>query len=114
MDKAKCKLCRTVIDLNKDNNCSCGEIGCDSQGRLFFRDISNFVPIDDQGNSLVLNVVKEPERKEPTFEELLSELNILLSKIEEMPPQAMTTAVTHFDLYSALVLIAAILRKVRP
>lgn len=112
--RAKCKLCSSVIDLSKPSNCACGEIGCDDQGRLYFRDINNFMPLDDEGGEVQLNVVKAPDRKELTFGELLAEFNILLKKFEELPLQAMTTAVTHFDLYSPLLLVAALFRRLKP
>ena len=114
MQKARCKLCKTVIEMKKDVNCSCGEIGTDKEGRIYFRDINNFIPLDDMGSEIMLNVVEEPARKEPTFEELLAELNILLKNVEGLPPQAMSASINHYDFYNAIILIASLFRRYKP
>lgn len=114
MKQARCKLCRDTILKSVPSNCVCGEIGFDTEGRILFRDINNIIAINDDGSESSLNVIKNGIQKEITYEEILAELNILLKNIEQLPPQAMSTAITHYDFYSVCLLIVACLRKLKP
>lgn len=49
--------------------------------------------------------------KKPTKEELLSMLSEMAKNIEGLPPQAMVTSINHYDYWSLLVLLDAILRS---
>ena len=46
-------------------------------------------------------------------EELLEMLDNMIDNIEKLPPGAMLTPVTHYDLASSLILLAALFRSER-
>jgi hypothetical protein len=50
------------------------------------------------------------EQKKFTKSELLDMLNEMIKNIEALPVVAMTSYITHYDLYSALVLMSALFR----
>lgn len=43
--------------------------------------------------------------------DILDAINEMVKKIEELPPQAMITAITHYDYYSLLLILSAMLRE---
>lgn len=47
----------------------------------------------------------------PTRKELIELLDNEIKRMEELPPMAMYTSVTHYDLYSFMVLVSGILRS---
>lgn len=125
--RAKCRLCKTVIESKKNDDyitCACGEISIDYhyQGTTQFiaREWENFIRIDDEGNEVQFKVVEKDDISSakphpkgispPSKDELFSMLNQMIKNYEELPPQAMGTPVTHYDLLSALLLLSAILR----
>jgi hypothetical protein len=122
-NRAKCKLCNTIIESFHSEHidmCPCGEIsveGGDSL-RCAAKDWSNFIRVDDIGNEIIVKVknddVKQldiPQSK-PTKEELLGMLDEMIKNIEGLPQAAMTTNITHYDFASALLLLASIFRSI--
>lgn len=47
----------------------------------------------------------------PTRKDLIELLDGEVKRIEDMPPMAMHSYVTHYDIYSVLVLVLGILRS---
>jgi len=122
-NRAKCKLCNTVIESFHSEHidiCACGQIsvqGGDSL-RCGAKDWSNFMRIDDQGNEIIVKVENDDVKpldipsSKPTKEELLSMLDDIIKNIENLPPRAMTTGITHYDFASALLLLSSIFRSI--
>lgn len=122
-NRAKCKLCNDIIESIDRHNfvtCKCGEISVDGgedRFRLLAKNWENFLRIDDEGNEIPIKI-EDPENGnekdlKPSInrkDELLNELDRMIKSLEELPPLAMTTSVTHYDLCAALILIHAIIK----
>lgn len=131
-NRAKCKLCSSIIESFHQHDyvtCKCGEISIDGGSYHFSasaKDWRNFLRVDDEGNEIVVKVVDKPcadnaglgpepcvtidgPSNKPTKEELLEMLGSMIKTIEELPTNAMTLPITHYDHYSALLLIKAIM-----
>jgi len=123
-NRAKCKLCKTIIESNETVDyvvCKCGEIaisGGNKSFQVFANDFVNLLRIDDEDNEIVV-IVKEKEGlvplentkpPKPNKDELLKLLDEMIKNIENLPPNAMQTYVTHYDLCSALLIISSVLR----
>lgn len=114
-NRAKCKLCGSVIEsteLYDAVSCSCGEIsiwGGPNDYRCSYSDIANFVRVDDENNEIL---AKEKNAiGKPTKEELLKALDEMIRNIENLPPNAMSTSINHYDFVSALTLMSLLLRS---
>lgn len=125
-NRAKCKLCGSVIESFHRYDyvtCKCEEISI-SGGNYALecsaKDWANFFRIDDLDNVIpvVIKTAEErtveniEDRKEMSVKEKLEMLEIMLKNIEELPPQAITSFVTNYDLYSHMLLILSILRDI--
>jgi len=123
-NRAKCRLCGTIIESFHYYDyveCKCGEISvcggpeCYQTGS---KDPSyiNFIRVDDEGNEFVVKVSgthDEPKGEEPpklTRSDYLKMLDDMIKNIENLPSHAMQTPITHYDLYSSLLLLSTILR----
>ena len=87
-------------------------------------DWGNFLRVDDQGNEIIIAVKSSdqidnvkplyindiPEEK-PSKDRMLELLDDLIKSYESLPPNAMNTPVSHYDLLSALILLSSILRS---
>lgn len=109
-NKAKCKLCESVIESlsEKDHvTCKCGEISVDGGDamRCAAKNFENFLRVDDEGNEIVVKVVDKYNR-----EYVMKLLEDFIEKLESMPSQAMYSAVNHYDLITSLNLIHMILK----
>lgn len=120
-NRAKCKLCGTVIESFHSTDyveCKCGEICVDGGEalRCAANDFTNFMRVDDDGNEIIVQVVeggiekKVETHKKPTKEELLEMMSEMAKSIERLPPGAMSTPINHYDHYSLIVLLLSILR----
>lgn len=118
-NRAKCKLCQSIIEsfhLNDFVSCKCGEIfvnGGTDDYKCGAGEWSNFLRVDDEGNEIVVKVTDEVKplyNEKPNKKELIKLLDEMIKNIESLPPQAMHTSVTQFDLASALLLVSAIFR----
>ena len=110
INKAKCKLCKSIIEsIAPDSKaiCSCGEISVEGgeSMRCSARNFDNFLRIDDEGNEITVTVKDKHDK-----EYMLKMLSDFLQKIEEMPSAAMYSSVNHYDLYTALTLVYAIFK----
>ena len=120
-NRAKCKLCGSIIESFHNTDfviCKCGEIAVHGGDALkcIANDWSNFLRIDDAGNEIIVTVkdnVKPIDNgsNRLTKKELLLELEFMIKNIEELPQNAMTMPITHYDLVSALLLISALFRS---
>lgn len=122
-NRAKCKLCNSIIESFHRHDyvkCACGEIAVDG-GKDYFKcsakNFQNFVRIDDNDNEVPVKVVDEEKQEvvldepsPPTRDELIEMLDTMAKNIQGLPQHAMTLPVTHYDLYSALVLLSALLK----
>jgi len=112
-NRAKCKACESIIESLSQNDevtCKCGQISVSGGELLGCAAInwSNFLRVDDEGN-VIVPVVKD---KPPvTKDDLLNALDELIKRIEEMPQQAMITAINHYDFVSLLILLSSIFRS---
>lgn len=127
-NKAKCKLCNSIIESFHATDyvtCSCGEISLDGGNslRCFANDLFNIIRIDDEGNEIIPKVVDKVDttltqhnpdtdldRKIPTKNDLIDMLDEMIKNLENLPQVAMSMPVTHYDLLSSLLLVSAIFR----
>lgn len=117
-NRAKCKLCNDIIEsLSRTNyvSCRCGEIAVDGGTeyyRVAYHNAENFLRVDDEGNEITVKIEeKNPAPVEkPNKEELIAMLEEMAKNIENLPPHAMSAAISHYDLWSVLTLLTAILR----
>lgn len=129
-NQAKCRLCSSIIESLHPTDlvvCKCGEISIDGGQDAFIAYAKNwdsFLRVDDQGNEIVIKVIDKDEvshdtpeistsvePKPITKEEKIQMLAEMCNSIENLPPQAMWTAVNQYDLYNALALIVSILKS---
>jgi len=71
--------------------------------------------VDDRGNEIVVKLKEENKEPieslpKPTKEEIFAMLDEMIKNIENLPANALSTPVTHYDLLSSLLLISACLR----
>lgn len=52
----------------------------------------------------------EVSDKKPTREELLGMLDNMIMSYEDLPPLAMSTSITHYDMLSLMMLLLSILK----
>lgn len=122
-NRAKCRLCGDIIESFHRNDyvtCQCDEISIDGGDHMFrcgAKDFKNFIRIDDLDNErLVKFEQEEPEEikdllpVKPTKPELIEMLDNMITNIESLPPRALNSSVTHYDLLASLILIASILK----
>lgn len=123
-NRAKCKLCNDVIESFHHHDyvtCKCEEIAVDG-GNNYFRcsakNWDNFIRIDDLGNEIVPEILDEPPKEEApqspkpfTKKERIEMLHEMVKNIENLPEEAMTAPITHYDFYSYLIQISSIFRE---
>ncbi len=111
----KCKLCHSNMVPNGWDIiiCACGEISIDGVNKKIIcqKSQSNYVEIDDNGNA-ILNSSLEAicETSPPTQKELLDMFDDAIKAIDNLPPDAMMTYVTQYDLVSSLKVISGIFK----
>lgn len=98
-------------------SCKCGEItieGGNTKYLVAAKDLKNVLRIDDNDNEIIPKIIdsNEPVNTDvkPGKKELLEMLENSIKTYENLPPQAMTSHVTNYDLVSSLMLLLAILR----
>lgn len=114
-NRAKCKLCSDIIESFHRHDyvaCKCGEIAVDG-GLDYFKaaakDWRNFLRVDDEGNEIEIEVkdkeetksVEEPKPKK-SKKELLSTIEEMVKIFNDLPAEAMTAPVNHYDFSSLL------------
>lgn len=120
-NRAKCKLCQTVIESIHQHDyvtCKCGEIsvdGGDAYCRCSAISWENFLRIDDENNEIIVTIKNDTvvavlPKSKPTRKELLDMLSEMIAGYERLPSAAMSEPITHYDFVSSLLLIAEVLR----
>lgn len=116
-NRAKCKLCKTVIESQTTFDyvtCKCGEVaisgGLDKY-RVFANDLANVIRVDDNDNDIVPKIeTKKPQVDKPSKQDLLKLFEDMIKGLEDQPREVMWSPVCHYDLLSALLLISSILK----
>lgn len=123
-NRAKCKLCQSMIEsLHRDDyvECSCGEIaiagGPDSY-HVSYRDIGNFMRIDDEGNEIIVkeiqgdtgNVKPFDNDTKPSRADLIKMLDEMSNNIENLPAHAKFQSVNQYDMQALISLLSLILK----
>jgi len=122
-NRAKCKLCQNVIEsFHKYDyvTCGCGEIsitgGLDELS-CSAKNFDNFLRVDDQGNEVMVKVIGGKEKVETielqpilTRKERIEMLDAMIKNIENLPQNAMTLPINHYDFYSFMLLVSSILK----
>src|SRR5579872_1608433 len=128
-NRAKCKLCGDIIESFHRHDfvqCSCDEISVDGghdYWRCGARNWENFLRIDDDGKEVIVKVEendphttlsdeipKDEMKKVLTKSELIEMLKDSIETISKLPPQAMHSYVTQYDMQSLMCLLYAILK----
>lgn len=112
-NRAKCKLCESIIESTHDRDiceCNCGEISVMGGDKLgcSAKNWNNFLRVDDEDN-VIIPTIKEKLPK-PTKKDFLDALDEMIRRIEEMPPNAMVASINHYDFVSLLMLLSSIFR----
>ncbi len=126
-NRAKCRLCLSVVESFFEGDvctCKCGEITVydGSAMRVEFRNVENFLRIDDLGNEIIIKYKdkeepkgNEPQEKqpfkEPTTGELIAELDRLIESYEKLPEHAKLAPVNCYDLISLMLVLTNILKR---
>ncbi|HUX79861.1 MAG TPA: hypothetical protein VMW10_08990 [Alphaproteobacteria bacterium] len=124
INRAKCKLCNSIIESYHATDlvlCKCGEISVDGGNALkcSANDWANFIRVDDQGNEIIPQIKEKDAVKpldvettsKPTKKELLNMLDEMIKNIENLPQDAMLAPINHYDYCSSLLLLSSILRE---
>lgn len=129
INRAKCKLCSSIVESFHSTDyvyCKCGEIFVDGGDSLKCgaKDWSNFIRVDDEGNEIIVKVQESPSsssegqkaentqnaQHKPSKVELLEMLHDMIKSIENLPPNALSTYITHYDYVSSLILLLALFK----
>jgi hypothetical protein len=129
-NRAKCKLCQSIIESFHDTDyvsCKCSHISVSGGLRMECSaiDWGNFLRVDDQGNEIIVKVknvignsgtqeendVKQLYNENPTREDKLKMLDEMIKSYENLPTHALQAPITGYDFTSALLLISSILRS---
>lgn len=120
-NKAKCKLCLTIIESFHPTdlvNCKCGEIFVDggSAMKCGASNWNNFLRVDDEGNEIQIKLKNDDQvkplynEKISTKKELISRIEDVIASIESLPNHAMSSPLTHWDYINLLQLIKDIFK----
>ena len=126
-NRAKCKLCGSILESFHRYDyvsCKCDEIaisGGQDKLEVYYKNIDNLLRLDDEDNVIVVeeNRNSDPEAShpiqgntnKPTKKEKMEMLEAYVTNLENLPQNAMSTAVTHYDLYSLALLVSSLLRE---
>lgn len=125
-NRAKCKLCNSIIEsltLLDYVSCECGEIsisGGTKELNCFAKDFGNFIRVDDEGREHQVKVIDkandhkevpldEEEKRELTREEKVEFVDNMLKYYEELPAHAMMSSPSQYDLKAIVLLIKQVL-----
>lgn len=136
-NRAKCKLCETVIESIYRNDyvtCKCGEIAIDGGNQnlhCIANNWENFLRVDDNGN-VIIPIIKLqedneekklqehienkeqkqliPDTSKPSRKDCLDMLDEMIKSYESLPKVAMMTPISHYDFVSLMLLVSSIFR----
>ena len=127
-NRAKCRLCNSVLESFHAHDfvtCKCGEISIDGGNQYFkasAKNFKNFLRVRDDESAFVPEFIeKNPEeasegasnkpQEEPptnppitTKSELIQIVQEMIKNIENLPQQAQSLPLTHYDYHSILLL----------
>lgn len=123
-NRAKCKLCSTIIESFHTYDyviCKCGEISISGgNGRLecSAKNWVNFLRVDENGNEIIVKVKDSPEteptndKETPTMsrDDKIDMLEAMVKNLENLPNAAMSQSINHYDMYTFMILVLAILK----
>ena len=129
-NRAKCKLCDHIIESLHTHDyqlCKCGEIGVDGgkdYHRVMAKNWANFLRIDDEGNTIIPSIIEKKEtdtdsshdnkpedsKYKPSKKELIVMIEEMIKSYENLPQNAMTLPITHYDLLSLMLLLSALFK----
>lgn len=128
-NRAKCKLCEEVIESLHPNDliqCTCGEIaieGGEETYRAMAKDWSNFLRIDDEDNEIEVTITEGTNQQQiektspineemapPTKKEIYQALVDLKKSYEQLPEQAMSLPISHYDMLCLLMVLTELLK----
>jgi hypothetical protein len=128
-NRAKCKLCNTIIEsLSRHDyvKCECGEIALDG-GTDYLRalagDFANFIRLDDDNNEIQVTYEEKKQEEngkieeqvsahKPSKEELIAMLEEMIKSYENMPHWAMHQPVSHADQLSLLMIVSSLFKSI--
>lgn len=125
-NRAKCVLCEDILESFHTHDyvtCKCGEISIDggqNSLKTSAKNYENFLRLDDHGKEIKVTVLESHQEKETQTQtpltvssssELIDMLDSLGKSIEGLPKNAMTLPITHYDYYSLIILLVAILKS---
>ena len=119
-NRAKCKKCGDILEsfnIYDFVQCKCGEIGIEGgaqAAKCFAKDWANFLRIDDEGREIIPKIItagEKVEEKITTKKELVDSLSQMVDNLCALPPDALYSPVTHYDFYSYMATMLAILRS---
>jgi|HubBroStandDraft_3_1064219.scaffolds.fasta_scaffold13227_5 hypothetical protein len=119
-NRAKCSLCKDIIEsfyLADYAQCSCGEIGIrggNMRFETFAKDFAHFKRFDDHDNEIEVRVIDDDVKPfdkstKITKEEVVLAVKEMIDNYQNLPPHALSTEVTGYDLLSVLFLLHAFL-----
>ena len=123
-NRAKCKLCNDVLESFHTYDyvtCKCGEIsisGGNDRLECSAKHWDNFLRVDDNGNEIVVKVdgTEEKEQKDEhgsirmSKSDKIEMLEAMVKNIENLPQGAMAQPITHYDMYTFMILVLAIFK----
>ena len=135
-NRAKCKLCASVIESHHRYDwvgCQCGEItvsGGNDKYECSAKNWDNFLRVDDQDNVIVPKVVSNDAKEAVklqlsdnsvilqsnaiSYAEKLSMLKEMVKNLDDLPQEIMMQPINHYDFYSFVAVIISLLEQVDP
>lgn len=120
-NRAKCALCKDTLESFHEHDrveCSCGEISISGGSMRFYasaKDFKNFLRVDDEGREVHVKVVDVDAKEEPKPSDIVADpvemLGEYLGSIERLPKHMLESSISHADLFCALSMVHAALRK---
>ncbi len=122
-NRAKCKLCNSVIESFHDTDyvmCSCGAISVDGGTAMRCAAVKweHFVRVDDEGNEIIVKVensdvkpLYNDEKPKTTKKDLLFMLDEMIKNIESLPQHVMVSPINHYDYCSLLILLSEMFKE---
>jgi len=116
-NRAKCKLCETVIQSFHRNDyvpCKCGEIsicGGDYVYECGAKNWINFLRVDDNGNEIITKLIeKMDDPPKMTKREIIDSFAEMVKNLENIPNEAKSTYINHYDLLAYMTVVLAALK----
>lgn len=122
-NRAKCRICQDILESFHRFDfvtCKCGEISIDGGNDTLWcsaKDFNNFIRVDENGHEILVKLVDKPDNEnpvepsKPTRKEQIEMLEAMIKNLENLPQNAMSLPVNHYDLYSFMLVISSILRE---